>query len=71
MVMFMKNQIDKIKRILKLREHDGLHYHYITQRIALTDEMLRDKSMILFYLVLSKQEHNDFIDKIIKEIENV
>lgn len=69
--MFSKKKVNKIKRILKLREHDGLYYHVITQSSTLTDEMLRYKNMIIFYLESSKQEHNDFIDNIIKEIKNV
>lgn len=69
--MFSKRKVNKIKRILQLKENNGLYNYYITQSSALTDEALRHKNLIIFHLESMKKEHNDFIDSKIKEIENV
>lgn len=71
MVMFMKNQIDKIKKILDLRKIKGRHLCYISTVGYLSNESLRHKNLIILTLESMKEEMIYCLDKKIEEIKSL
>lgn len=69
--MFTKNKIDKIKRILDLREIKGRHLCYISTVGYLSDESLRCKNLIILTLESMKDEMIYCLDKKIEEIKSL